>query len=396
MKAEFSEAWRSLTSAKQRTALALVGIVIGIASVIAMVTVGGMAREASLAQFKEMGTDVLSIEKEFSATANRRELRLSLAMVDGLPEAVAAVQRWGLYTQGGGGAGAIYRGKPVERANMVGVAGAFLPLNRLTVSEGRALSPLDAGTRHAVVGADLAAQMRTIGGRETVVGEPVKLGEQLYRVVGVLEPVSGGGMRRFDANSLFLVDAGLALRSPGTEIAMVQAQVRPGSVHKSVSAQIERFFAAQRDAPPVRVSSPEDLLRQLEQQARTYTWLLGAIGSIALVVGGVGVMNVMLVSVHERRREIGIRRAIGARRGSILTQFLAESLILSLVGGVLGVILGQCAAWLVGRWAGWPFVVSWGAIGVGVGVSTLVGIFFGYYPARQAAMMDPIAALRAT
>jgi len=125
-----------------------------------------------------------------------------------------------------------------------------------------------------------------------------------------------------------------------------------------------------------------------------FTLLLGAIGSISLIVGGVGVMNVILVSVTERRREIGIRRALGARRGDIRGQFLIESLILSMVGGLFGILVGVGASRLIAHFAKWQFSLSLGAILLGVGVSSAVGIFFGFYPARQASLLDPIVALK--
>ena len=395
-KANLKEALRSLQSAKQRTALALVGIVIGIGSVIAMVSVGSIAQQESLRQFKELGTDVLSIEKEFMADDDPRAGKapgFRLPLIMRLPTSVPAVIDVSPYTQGGGGE-AIYMGKPLEQASLMGVTESFLAMNKLRLQEGRALSDLDTYSRYVVVGSHIANQMRQRSA-QTLPGQQLRMGDHVFTVVGTLAQAPVAGMRRFDPNTAILVHASTALRMPGIEVSLVNARVRSGLSNASAAAQVQAFFAQQPAAPQVRVSSPEELIAQMEKQMQMYTLLLGAIGSISLVVGGVGVMNVMLVSVSERRREIGIRRALGAKQGDIRGQFLIESVILSLIGGLLGVVLGEAAAWLVCQVANWQFMVSIVAIALGVGVSTAVGVFFGLYPAGQAARLDPIEALRA-
>ena len=142
------------------------------------------------------------------------------------------------------------------------------------------------------------------------------------------------------------------------------------------------------------VESPEHLLKQVEKQMELYTLLLGSIAGISLIVGGVGVMNIMLVSITERKKEIGIRRALGAKRRNISIQFLIESLVLSLLGGILGVAFGIVGAQIASNWGNWEFVLSNSAIILGLGVSSAVGVFFGLYPAVQASKLDPIVGLR--
>ena len=144
----------------------------------------------------------------------------------------------------------------------------------------------------------------------------------------------------------------------------------------------------------VRVESAEKLIEQMHKQMRLFTLLLGTVGAISLLVGGIGVMNVMLVSVTERRLEIGIRRALGARRRDIQRQFLTESVILSLLGGAFGIAFGIGASYLISHYNGWTFLVSTPAVGLGVGITGGAGIFFGFYPAWQAARLDPVTTLR--
>lgn len=395
--ANLNEAFRSLASAKQRTALALIGIVIGIGSVIAMVSIGSMAQQEALRQFKELGTDVLTLEKDFLADNDARAATargLNLNVVMGLPTAVPAVADVSPYTQGGGG-DVFHMGKSLTQASLMGVTASFFAMNKLMIAEGRALSDLDSNSKFVVVGAQLASQITEHSGLPPT-GQQIRMGDHVFTVAGTLAKASQAALRRFDPNTAIMVHITSALRLPGSEISLVNARVSGGISNDKAAADIQVHLSRQAGFPGVRISSPEELIKQMESQMRMYTLLLGAIGSISLVVGGVGVMNVMLVSVSERRREIGIRRALGARQSDIKGQFLMESVILALLGGLLGVVLGELAAWLVCRFANWQFAVSFTAIALGVGVSTAIGVFFGIYPASQAARLDPIVALRAS
>ncbi len=402
LKANIREAVRSLTSAKQRTLLALVGIVIGIGSVIAMVSVGTIVQNEALQQFKEMGIDIITIEKDYSSGADAEgkpgqafapPASFKLADVLALSAQIPSLSMVSPYTQGGGGS-AVHQGKPLERASLMGVTAAFQNINKLHVSEGRFLSDLDAKSQFVVVGSEIGSALLHNGARQ-VVGERIKVGENLFTVMGVLDAVPQSGLRRFDPNTALLIHLTTALRLSGdTEISAINARVSPTFSNSTAREQVMAYFASYTKIT-ARVSSPEDIIAQMEKQAQMFTLLLGAIGSISLVVGGVGVMNVMLVSVSERRREIGIRRALGAKRDDIKGQFLIESTILSIVGGLLGIVIGVGASVVICYFAHWQFVFSPGPILLGVGVSSAVGFFFGFYPARQAAQLDPIVALRA-
>ena len=158
--------------------------------------------------------------------------------------------------------------------------------------------------------------------------------------------------------------------------------------------EIKAYYRRKSEALDVRVESPEELIERRERQSRLFTLLLGVVGGIALLTGGIGIMNVMVMSVTERRMEIGLRRALGARRRDIQSQFLIESLILALFGGVFGVALGIGTTYGICRFADWPHSVSAVAIALGFCVAAGTGVFFGYFPAWQAAQLDPVAALR--
>ncbi|MDD2309386.1 MAG: ABC transporter permease [Desulfuromonadaceae bacterium] len=399
--ANIKEAVRSLLSSKQRTVLALIGIVIGIGSVIAMVSIGKIVQEESLRQFKEMGTDVLTIESQFGGgepstggriTRSAPKSKIKLADVLAIPTECPGISAVAPSVRGNGEAS--YGGKKLQNAGMIGVTESFLGINKLKISQGRFISDLDAHNQFCTIGSMVATEMRTLGSGD-VIGKKLRVGQSLYTVVGVTAEVLEGGMRRFQPNETIYVHITSALRSSReAEISEIIARVSTGVTNTVARDQVLAYFKSKTKKSSVRVTSPEEIIAQMEKQMQMFTLLLGAIGSISLIVGGVGVMNVMLVSVSERRREIGIRRALGAKRGDIRGQFLIESIILSLIGGVLGILFGVGASVIISHFAKWHFVLSSGAILLGVGVSNAVGIFFGYYPARQASLLDPIVALK--
>jgi len=393
-----SEAVTSLAAAKQRSLLALIGIVIGIGSVIAMVSVSAIVKEEALRQFKEMGTDLFTITKDFSGGGGRGgrggapPRGLQPADLNGLlaaaPALVAIAPSISALSQT-----VSQGGKPLERASLVGVTETFPTLARLRVTQGRFLTDLDEGNRYAVIGADLARQLAARGVAEPL-GAPVRVGDGLYTVIGVLASASYNSLASLEPDQSVLIPLAQATRlQRKPEINSILARVKPGHTNAEAITQVKAYFQARRQ--PVQARSPEEIIAQMEKQMRMFTLLAGAIGSISLIVGGIGVMNVMLVSVTERRREIGVRRALGARQGDIQQQFLVESVILSLIGGLFGILLGVGASWVTAHLAQWAFLLSLDAILLGVGVASAVGIFFGFYPARQAARLDPIQALRA-
>lgn len=397
------EAARSLLASKQRTILALIGIVIGIGSVIAMVSVGRIVQEESLRQFKEMGTDILTIEKEFGgggppgmpgapAAGAAAKAALRLETILAIPSRCPGIAAVAPSVRGSGDIS--FTGKKLERCSPMGVTASFLNINKLTMREGRFLSDLDEQSRYCVIGSQVAAELQKQGASQ-LLGSKTRIGDNLFTVIGVTSEVPQGGMRRFEPNEMIYVHITTGLRVfANAEIQSITARVSNGTTNNTARDQVMAYVASLGKGQAVRITSPEEIIAQMEKQMQMFTLLLGAIGSISLIVGGVGVMNVMLVSVTERRREIGIRRALGAKRGDIRGQFLIESVILSLIGGLLGIIFGIAASWLIAHFAKWQFALSFSAVLLGVGVSNAVGIFFGYYPARQASLLDPIVALK--
>ena len=390
LKANIKEAARSLYSSKQRTILALIGIIIGIGSVIAMVSIGKIVQAEALRQFTEMGTNILNISKDLAGGGKASSLQMK--DVFDIPSNCPGINNVAPFTFASGNVS--YGGKKLENASLLGSTQSFSDLNKLRVKKGRFLSDLDEYSHYCVLGNSVAKNMMALGAGD-VIGEKIKINENIFIVVGFLDDLPAGGLRTFDPNGSVYVHLTTILRAlANTSISNVLARVKEGTTNTAAQDQVKEYFVRHTKVGEVTVTSPEEMVAQMEKQMKLYTLLLGVIGSISLIVGGVGVMNVMLVSVAERRREIGIRRALGAKRSDVKSQFLIESVILSLAGGFLGILLGLGASYLISHLAKWQFAISYGAILLGFGVSSAVGIFFGFYPAHQASKLDPIIALR--
>lgn len=389
-KTNVAEAVNSLYAAKQRTLLALVGIVIGIGSVIAMVSLGLIFKEEALKQFKELGTERLSIRKLHARRAPVQP-SISLAAAENLaaemPSIAASVPWISSYDE------FIYAGKIIGDGRMVGGPASFFDINKLRLDSGRFLSDLDFRRYYCVIGEQVGKSMRNAGAGQ-VVGERIKLGRHQYTVVGVLRNAPLG--RNLDINRSVIIPITTAMRTlRNREIDNIYARMEPDVHYTIASAEVKAYFHRISRYLEVEVVSAKQLIEQIQRQMQLISLLLGVIGSISLIVGGVGVMNVMLISVSERRKEIGIRRALGARRKDIQGQFLIESVILSLLGGLFGILLGIGGSYVTCLYTGWTFSLSAAPVVLGVGVASGVGIFFGLYPAYQAARLDPIIALRA-
>jgi len=385
----FLEAFRSLWSSRQRSLLALIGIVIGIGSVIAMVSIGAIVQQESLRQFRDMGIDIITIRKSFGEGRQsefKADVLLKLPaekprILDVAPFVVSGTE--------------FYRGREKFAMEQMGVTASFFSLNKLQIREGRLITDLDQNRYCCVIGAELADFLRKTGMSQRLLGDRIMANDRAYTILGVLGPSTEGGLRPYGINRGLLVPLSTAMRSfQNADINTVMARVNTTVPIEKIKADIGDFFQKKARGTQVEITSAEELIERMKKQMQMFSLLLGAIGSIALIVGGIGVMNVMLISVTERRSEIGLRRALGAQQGDIQSQFLIESIILCLVGGLIGIVLGTGIAFLFSYLSKWQFVMSYSSVVLGFGVSTLVGVFCGLYPARTAAKLDPIKALR--
>ena len=389
--ANVREAARSLVRARLRTVLGLLGIMIGIASVIAMISSGEIATAQSRKQFEALGTDLVTI-KTRSDARGAPGIALDDALV--LAEAVASIAAAAPVVRAGGGF--THGGVRVGNGSAQGVTASFAELNKLELAGGRFVSDLDVEGMWCVVGAEVATAMRRTGTLD-VLGATLEVKGRFFEVAGELRAMeeSYGLPFQVDANRSVFIPITTAQRVvPEEPIKLIVARARRGVHHEQAVRDVSAWFGERSPELALDVTSAKQLIKQMESQLGLMTMLLGAVGSISLIVGGIGVMNIMLISVAERRREIGVRRALGARRADIQRQFLVEAVILTVGGGIAGTVLGTAVTWGICQYTGWEFFVSTLSVGVGLGVSSAVGLFFGFQPAHQAARVDPIVALQ--
>ncbi|WP_159996951.1 ABC transporter permease [Roseomonas sp. 18066] len=382
-----AEAAANLVASRQRSVLALVGILIGAAAVIAMLNIGAIARHETVRQFRQLGTDVLTLRVD--APTGLGSFRL--ADVEAVPQEIPAVLDIAPFVLGGG---TLLHEGMTAMGTQLGVNASFASVARLALREGRFISAHDRFELYMVLGHGLAQQL-SAPYAPLRVGASLRQGRYVFTVIGILAPVLQSPMMPVDVDgTAFVSIANVRRLMPDPQLSMAVARIHPEAEPEVVMAALQRYFAPKLRDATLGLQSAKQLLAGMQSQMQLFTLLLGTVGGIALVLGGVGVMNIMLVSVAERKREIGVRLAIGAAPGDIRLLFLAEAVILSLVGGALGVLLGLGGAYAFAGASGWEYIFSPSAAPLGAGVSVAVGIFFGFYPAVMAARLDPIEALR--
>lgn len=400
----FREAIHHLYSAKQRTLIALIGISIGIGAVIAMVSIGMIVGQETTRQFAGIGTDLMTITKSWEPKNENTPITLKTVLelprlVPGIATVVPFIYDYGKYR---------FNSQPKPHdgekryLQFLGVTASFQELNKIQLQEGRFISDLEEKQSYVVLGCKVLTYpgFKTFKGK--LVGKLLKIGNHDYLIIGVLKCIPTDSSidflsRYYDIDtSVFLPISTVTQHHyhNNVEIETLIVRMQPKVNYLLLSTLVKQYFAKRVKGLKVQVNTAKGLIKQAEKTSQRITFLLAAIGSISLLAGCIGIMNVMLTAVIERRREIGILRAIGAKRRDIRWQFLVEAVILSLIGGAFGMGLGITAAYGVAWFNEWQFFISSQVILLGVGVSSAVGIFFGFYPAHKAAKLDPITALR--
>jgi len=389
------EAFANLISAKLRSFLAVLGILVGTASVVAMVSSGELATQHALQQFKKLGTDLLSVsfyhERQADNQTQTQTQTFDLEQVENLqkniPKLKLIAPYISLYQT------ISYAGHELE-GNIIGTTASLQDVIKLQVSQGRFLTPLDDYEYFCFIGQGIFNALKQQGLMQPI-GSRLDLGGEIFRIAGVLESWPENSFFNSDVNHAVIIPINAAkLLSQHTDINNLVVRFDKDANIDELQNAITTYMRG--ISPNLRLffRSPKQIINSMANQQRTFTLLLGLIGSISLIVGGIGVMNIMLVSVTERRREIGIRKAIGADRAAIRTLFLTEAIILALFGGLLGVIVGIVISLIIAYFAHWQFHLFLLPPFIGFIVSVAVGIFFGFYPAHKAAKLDPIETLR--
>lgn len=386
------ESLRQLLHAKLRSFLAVLGILVGTASVVAMVSIGQLAENQILSQYRQLGINLLSITAY--ATQQNQNMNpyavITLAKTNDLKKVDPNIIELAPYITSYGNI--IFRGQSVE-GSTVGVSASIQAIAKLQLAAGRFISFLDGRNQYCVIGSSIAKNIG-LTPQETL-GKQIRIGQTIFTIVGVLKkwPENFFFSTDFNQSILIPIESALAIRK-SIAINNIALQLKNASEESATAKKVKNYLQNHTTNLQIDIHSPQSLIKSMESSSNTMTLLLGLIGSISLLVGGIGVMNIMLVSVSERHREIGIRLAIGACQRDIQLQFLIEAGSLSLFGGIGGMIIGIIATYIVSLYSHWTFsFLLWPPM-LGGAVSTLTGIFFGFYPAYKASKLDPISTLR--
>lgn len=409
---------KTLMLHKLRSFLTMLGVVFGVGSVIAMLAVGEGASREALEQIRRLGSHNIIIDgpKPEGDDANQRGQQTRIQMyglhyadldrlTSGFPDIVSAVPVKIIRREG-------RIGTQSMQLRMVGTTPDWFDLVNRPMLDGRQISQLDIEGKANVAVLTEHAARKLFAAAQAGIGSQIRFGGSAFTIIGIVqsESAAAGGMQTPDRNTDMYIPISTAkerfgdmqvMRSGGSrsreqvELHQIIVEIKALDAVEPNAAAINAMLAHFHKRPAsYRVNVPLALLRQAETTRRNFNIVLGAIAGISLLVGGIGIMNIMLASVTERTREIGVRRAIGAKQRQIVFQFLIETIVLSTTGGLIGVAIGMLIPWVISRTANMPTYVTPFSVLLALGVSMLTGILFGIYPAIRAAKLDPIEALR--
>lgn len=393
----FVSAVRSIATNKLRSVLTMLGVVIGVGSVIAMIGIGEGTRRKSLEALSVMGANMITVMPDWrrGGMSGQAQVYLKDEDVDDLKKAAPLIELISGAVRGGV---AVKIGNRSARTQALGCEPQMAIIRNATkMRQGQWFTYEDneMTERKVVLGYQV---YDTLFAGENALGSIVKLNGQNYEVAGVVEYKGGSGMMNPDDQVYIPIKTAQKRLFGRTNLDMISVQVKDQELMAITQKQIEDTLALKRKSAAgenqFRVFNQGEQIEQVQQQSKLLGYLLAGIASVSLLVGGIGIMNIMLVSVTERTREIGLRKAIGARAEGILTQFLLESVVMCLLGGTIGVLLGVVAIKLISKALLVPPIVSAQAVFVAFTFSVLVGVFFGLYPAIRASRLQPIEALR--
>ena len=396
----------SLRANPLRSGLTALGIIIGVAAVVAMVAVGSGAERSVEAAIQRMGADLLIVSNGSRASGGRQGGQGSLMTLTEDDAAALARDVVSLEVVAGSvaGSGQVVFGNRNWFTTLRGVTPEYFRARNWTLARGRDIAPeeIRSSAKVALLGASVADRLF---GTLVPVGHTIRIRRVPFTVIGVMEekgPSPWGG-NQDDVVFVPITTAKKRVFGGRQQRGDLLGQITVkavsseavGTAEQEITALLRRQHRLSPNQPSdFSVSNIAEVLQARVESSRVMSLLLASVAGISLLVGGIGIMNIMLVSVAERKREIGLRMAVGARRRDIMLQFVIEALMLSVAGGLLGIALGAAGSLIISRLAEWPVVIGSQAMLAAAAFATVVGLFFGYYPARQAARLDPIDALR--
>ena len=399
-------AMRALAVNKLRSALTMLGIIIGVAAVIVMIAVGAGAQARVEEQIRSLGSNILLLLSGATTSGGVRmgfgsNLTLSeddaITIQRELPEVTAAPALRGTAQ--------VIWGNQNWSTVIFGVTPEYLEVRQWELLAGRGFDPTDlaGATKVCLIGQTVARQI--FAGVDPL-GQVIRIRRVPFTVIGVLEG-KGQSLMGTDQDDIILMPLttarkrvlGAANIAKQRSVGTIWVKVREGYDMKQAEEQVRALLRQRHRLQPGQdddfsLRNLEEVAATQEASSRVLALLLAAVASVSLVVGGIGIMNIMLVSVTERTREIGLRMAVGARTRDILGQFLVEAVTLSLIGGVVGILIGVGSAFVIAQMAGWRILLSTEAVVLAVAFAFAIGVFFGFYPARKAAQLNPVEALR--
>ena len=381
-----------------RASLTILGIVIGVAAVITMVALGNGAQRAIDEQMDALGGDILQIYSGSRWSHGIARDQLSLTVDDGIALSRDAEHLSDIVPEISGRYQAKVGNKNLN-LEVIGTTPNYADVHRFTLAAGRMFNEADNASRRrvVVVGSEIPTQLEM--NPENLVGRTMAIRAIDFQVIGVMDEKGSPGWGNPDNDIWIPIDTAQFRVTGDDKLNSINAKVAEGSSVESAMVDIERILRREHKILPGKdndfsIYDRKTYLSAQQGATEVFTYLLASIAAVSLIVGGIGIMNIMLVTVTERTREVGIRKALGATRRNILMQFLIESMTLCLIGGALGLALGAGTAYILAKFAGWQTVVTLGSGMTAFSFSALIGVFFGIWPAQRAARLDPIVALR--
>ena len=392
----------SLKANKLRTFLSMLGIIIGVGAVIAIVSIGSGAREQITARISNLGSNIINIMPGTSRGWGGRVSRSSgeiftLELADYIEKLSPSVKRVVPISQG---SGLLIKENFNIQTTIIGTDADYQEINNYNLAMGQFINEgdLDTSRNIVVLGSELAEELF---GNNNPLGEKIKLSyekrDYLFTVIGVMEEKGAGLTGDLNEQAYIPITTFMKKLSNSRFVSYYTAQANSSDEAPAAVGEIEYFlikYLEDEEQEKFNLLSQDQILDTISSVTASLSLMLGGIAAISLLVGGIGIMNIMLVSVTERTREIGIRKALGAKNKNIMSQFLIEALSLSGMGGLIGICFGWLGAYAIAQAGKWPLVVSPISVLLAFGFAVIIGLFFGLYPAMKAAKMDPVDALR--